>query len=289
MTKLTVSNSALYGDSKTIYVTSGDHNLVEITGDDVGVVEVIIKEILSHPSRDEVFEKIKDQIDNDKDYYDGIIEWLISSNIVEETQPISCVPQVMNTHIFSPYLTLASQQQALADIDTELIKYTLTDINSASLIIVFAPIFEFFEEVARINAFAYKHGVTICHVGMDRSTFTLGPICEPKINSPCLVCYAKRKLSNLKNPQKTLSFVKHANKEIANHYNLQSNQYFKIALHYLKTELEKFTLTKGSISAIIGKSLVFDNIYYNISKSKILRLPGCPACNAEEHFSPLNA
>lgn len=287
-----LANNTIYGNEKTLFISNGDHNLIEIAGDSVLQVEQVIKGFSNQTSPDVLFNEIKDTFNNDREYFDEIFQWLISNRILEEVDD-----QTKDSIQIATYLL--NNTSLDSDSIFNLLSETVASYKcvfkreenymNAELILIFAPLFENLSEVLKINQFSYSNKIPVCYVGLDSSrVFTVGPLVYSELRTPCLNCYIKRKLVNLKMPQKTISFIKHPNKQLISKSSYSSIVFSKIATYHLKIELEKFYRSNKKISTLLGNSLIFDNETYNITKAKILKTSGCDICNQTQNTSPFN-
>lgn len=277
----------IYSSEDKLFVTDGDHNLIEIAGEQVGIVEKIISEIKGSLDLEATYEKVAEALDHDRDFYNEIIEWLVDNGIatrneVSEKKEVSVSFQGLHgTESIEKAIELLNSGQEVS--------YSLAELpESAELTLVFSPIYDQYHEVLALNKWAYQTGTDILHVGLDRSSFTLGPLVVPKLKTPCLQCYSKRKLSNMKNPSATLNFTKHAGKRSLHNVVAQDNPNFGTLLAYVRKELATYYKSGKLYSNLMAKSVFFDSSLYEVSKSKILRLPNCPVCAQTNHQSVLN-
>jgi hypothetical protein len=288
-----LNSNTIYKNDHCLFVANGDHNLIEISGDSVLLAEYVIEGFKTEVSPDVVFDKLKNAFDNDRSYFDEICEWLVNNRIIEQVndqlnEKISVPTYIVNISNRSNPL---KAHKELSE-SSNLFQYNFIEepnCDKAELILIFAPLFENLNEVLHINQFAYEKKIPLCHIGVDSSSvFTLGPLVYSELRTPCLNCYTKRKLTNLKKPSKTLSFIQHSNKEIIYQSDLSKSNYAKIALMHLRIELDKFFRSRRRFSSLLGKSLVFDNNDYSIVKATLLKVPDCPICNSSQNYSPFN-
>jgi hypothetical protein len=283
-------NVSVYQAENSIYIANGDHSLVEISGKSVNAVVSVLSALEITSSPEILYEKVKSELGGDRAIFDQIIDWLLTNKIIERTRDGEApIKRVVRTYIHSTHLTEDQKEKVVERLSGERYGYVRTEKGQAEFILIVSPIFDQMSEIMKINEFAYEENIPLCHVGIDAETFTIGPISHAKLNTPCLKCYSQRKISNLKNPKKTIEFVRYANKKQLSSARIAENPYFyNVLLTHLKVELEKFFQTNGLFSAIVGKSLMFDHFNYEITKSKILKVPGCPVCNSEVLVAPLN-
>ena len=287
-----LSNNSIYGNEKSLFVSSGDHNLIEISGDSVPFVNEVINGFKEEKTIDELYNQIKNYFDNDRTYFDEVCGWLIANKIIYQKDSDNLEISILKTYlscvrgksagIFFEYISNRVEKSSF--------KFILeNDLSRADLVIVVAPLFENLEEVLRINKFTFENNIPLCHVGIESSrTITLGPLTYSGLRTPCLNCYIKRKITNLKSPHKTISFIEHSNKNVIKTSTEVNSSWIKVAAINLREELEIFFGSKKRISALLGKSLIFDYNDYSITKSRLLRTPLCDVCNNLDRYSPFN-
>lgn len=277
----------IYSSEGKLFVTDGDHNLIEIAGEQVRIVEKIISEIKVCVDIELTYVKVAEAIDHDRDFYNEILEWLVDNGIAARNEVVE--KKVISVFICGlPSTGDIEEAIDMLNIGQE-VHYTPVDsLETADLALVFSPIYDHYQDVLALNKLAYQKGVDILHVGLDRTSFTLGPLVVPELKTPCLQCYSKRKLSNMKNPSTTLTFTKHADKRSLHTVVAQDNPHFSVVLSYVRKELGTYYKSGKLYSNLMAKSVFFDSSLYEVSKSKILRLPNCSVCAKSNHQSVLN-
>lgn len=283
-----LTNTSIYSSATGLYIASGDHNLVEIAGADVPLVEKILVGLANADTVEGIYEQLRAECQDDRDYFDAIVAWLLEQNIVQ-AQPEAARPPVA-TYLHAPHLPGEARAQLLAALSAHgTQQYSLVATYAeAEFMLLLAPLFEYQAELQQLNAFAYRHHLPMCHLGVDTGTFTIGPLINPSLRTPCLSCYLRRKLANLKNPAKTLTFIQHTNKNRLAHADPRLNPYLNVALIHLAVELDSFFKHGRAYSPLLGKSIVFEHLEYSLTKSKILRVPGCEVCNAAPAYAAFN-
>lgn len=283
-------NVSTYQAENKIYLADGDHNLLEISGDSVDSVALVLNALETSSDPDDIFQKVKSHLANDREMFDQILHWLLTNRVIERTSNGEAFSQkTIPVFIHTTHLTEDEKEKVLETLSGAKFEYVPADKEHAKFILVVAPIFDQYNSLASINEFAYEENIPVCHIGIDSETFTLGPLSYPHMHTPCLKCYSQRKISNLKNPKRTIEFIRYADKKKISGLRIGENPYFfTVLLTYLKMELEKFFYFNGMYCEIVGKSLMFDHFNYEITKSRVLKIPGCPVCNSEVLVAPLN-
>lgn len=278
----------IYSNSTNLFLTDGDHNLIEIRGEQVAIIEQVLIGIVRQDSLDYIYSEIGHLIENDKDFFNEIIDWLVDNNIVnrernkQKKEILVSFENLESTSAQNDFIEILNKE------NTTVCFQICHDKLSANLIFYFTPIFEDYSLLTRINDFAYQNGINILHVGIDRASFTLGPLVVPKQKTPCLRCYAKRKITNLRNPESTLAFSKFVNKNKVHKTLVENNKHFRTVATYIASELSKFYESGEVYSSLIGKSIFFDNSIFEVTKSKILRTPTCTICQNNNHQTAFN-
>ncbi|NEZ54342.1 hypothetical protein DXZ20_01230 [Leptolyngbyaceae cyanobacterium CCMR0081] len=291
MTKLlALTNTSVFSNEDTLFFSKGDHQLMQAKGEQSQIVGDILQYLKDEPNPDRVFEQVKHKLDDDKELFVQIIDWLIANEIVT---PVQATPFTKATiGIFSTlennHILFNALSQRLQKFEWVNIENFDTDLEKATLTLVVAPIFKDYNRFLQLNKKAYKDGFTLFHLSMDNSSFTLGPISEPRFKSPCLQCYAKRKIVNFENPTKYLSFIESFNKNSLHLFDITKTPYFEAALNYLEIELNKYFITEGTYSSLIGRSITFDNFDFQVSRARVLKIPHCDVCNPYYHKTPVN-
>ena len=289
MSEYTLRNSSVFQGNDRIFVTNGDHHILEVSGASVHLIAEVIKGFESNSNSDQVFNRVSPAFENDRDLFNETLDWLVSNRIlIESSNGSSQQKKTIRVHIVSPPISETDQDRICSQLSVDAYRYVPVNKTDAEFILILSPLFEQFDSIKEINLWAFENKIPVCHAGIDESTFTLGPIADSRIDTPCLNCYSKRKISNLMKPAKTINFIRFSEKKKLAAYNITKNPFFDVMLVYLRNELEKYFRSGGYLCGIIGKSIVFDNFNYEISKSKILKTPGCPVCNQELLVSPLN-
>jgi hypothetical protein len=283
-------NVSTYQAENKIYVADGDHNLIEISGDSVESVTAVLNVLETTSDPDDIYQKVKSTLSADREMFDQILHWLHTNHIIERINNGEALSKkTIPTFIHTTHLTEAERQKVFQTLTSTKFEFIEAEKEAAKFILVVAPIFDQYSSLASINEFAYEANIPICHIGIDSETFTLGPLSYPHMHTPCLKCYSQRKISNLKNPKRTIEFIRYADKKKISGVRIgESPYFFTVLLTYLKMELEKFFYFNGMYCEIVGKSLMFDHFNYEITKSRVLKIPGCPVCNSEVLVAPLN-
>ncbi len=283
-----LTNTTVYSSPTGLYVTSGDHNLAEISGADVAIVEEVLTGLAANEPLHCIFERLKATHEDDLDYFNEILAWLLEQNIVQTETTVAMKP--VPTFLHAPYLPESARADLLAALTSYGTQaYCLAPTyQEAAFILLLAPAFEYQAALQRLNQYAYQHDIPVCHVGVDTGTFTIGPLVSPGLRTPCLSCYLRRKLANLKNPEKTLTFIQHANKTRLTTADPRRNPYLRIALTHLAVELDSFFKYDRQFSPLLSTSVTFEHFAYQLTKSKVLRVPDCSVCNVAPAYAAFN-
>jgi hypothetical protein len=185
---MTLNSINIYSNNGTLFITDGDHNLIEVSGEQVPVIVQILECLLRKEKLDDTFSQVSHLVDNDQDFFNEIIDWLVENKIL--LRPINQPKKIIN--IFFKNIKSATARKEFVNILNEeclTASYKICeDIQEANLVLYFAPIFEDYSSFVLLNEFAYKNNINILHIGIDRASFTLGPLVVPKQKTPCLRC-----------------------------------------------------------------------------------------------------
>lgn len=290
MFEVKLHNASVHGSATSIYVTNGDHSLVEIAGDDLSQVETVLQAVEDGQSLDAIFAEHEVAFNGNRAYFDQVVDWLVASKVLQRVRPADELPPTKEvpTYFYCPSLAPAQQAQVAEQLAYQGFTFPLVALEDAQLLIVFAPLFESQTEVLRLNQYAYDRGIPLCHIAIEDNTFTIGPLVDSRQQTPCLCCYNQRKLANLRSARKTLSFIRHPNKTRIRHKDISASPYFEVALTHLRIELVNFYKANLKLSPILSRSIVFDALDYSITKSKVLRVPGCSVCNPTAFYRVFN-
>lgn len=283
--KYTFNKLAIFSTESDLYITNEDYLLIKITGKDKDSLEFVLLHLQESDDLDEVFIKICDYFQGDRDYYDLIINYLISQNIIvliDEpqkknilTKRVIIVGRFLDKELlkksFIEKLSNDHIEYNLIDIlppDTDVIvKYKLIDID---IIIIFPPLLGSIANLSYFSYEAYSSGVPILHIGTGTTSLTLGPLIDPKSYTASLICYMKRIASSLENPSTFLTISEMVNKKYLLNIDVLLNPNFNLLVEFIKLELTKYFL-KNKNTILIGREIRLNLVDYSTSNNKILK------------------
>ncbi|TGE21376.1 TOMM precursor leader peptide-binding protein [Hymenobacter aquaticus] len=274
------ANITLYVGPDRLFITDGDHNLIEVVGEGTAAVEAIISALRQHPTAqpaDVIFDLVAEQLEHDRDFFDEIWLWLQDNGLV--TLPEPAAPAPIATYLPPEFWPAAEAQEFLARLGTATTAFVACPLEEAELIVVLAPVLPRREAVLALARHAHERQIPLCHLSIERQSYTVGPLLSSRRQTPCLLCYYQRKLANLRNPEQMLTFVRHPAKKPVSTFQASRSNVYELALLVLRGELEKYFGSRQKYAAVLGKSLVFDTIAHTVAKSRVLALPHCPVCS----------
>lgn len=285
---LELSETTIYRADQRLFVTHSDHNLIEIVGDDVPFLEVILREGQAGGSIQSIKSKLYNDFEVQENYATQLIDWLVDNGILQRHPDSDCIER--NAYIFAPVLTKEQKNELCATISDEQLIISLSDsIETANIVLFISPILEHLTDFETTNQAAYEAGIISFHFGADLQSFTVGPLCIPAQQTPCLHCYVQRKLVNMRNLKKTLQFIHYPNRQLIHQHSPVNNPIFQLGLTHVKHELSRILRADYIRSALTARSVVYDMVYHETQASQILKMPFCPVCAKRTPFyAPFN-
>ncbi len=296
MEKLKLGIFDIFKSEEELFLSNGDHFLLKISGEDCLSLELMLKAFTDAMDKDAAYEKVKDALEREK--FDNLVTWLVKNNILyEENQQNKPDVKNHNVIVFGEFKDLSEvESKIVSRLNTDINKYHLkallnSDIKEncfegVDLIIIFAPIFSKFDAFIEINKISYEHKIPAIHVGAGMNFFSIGPLSVASSKTPCLKCYSKRKIANFDRKEKYLKFIKYPNQKIVQNNNILEYYDLGLLVEFLKIELENY-YSRNSMY-LFARSITIDLLGYNITSSKILRVPSCDICDNSSIISPLN-
>lgn len=299
MSKLLIDDVAIFESNEGIYISRGDHALVNVKGNDVPLVLNVIRAFRENDSMDEVYYDLMQKYGIDESRYHRIVNWLLNNRILRQERPART-----NTYRLTVIGSFNSAEQVtdklLSQLDGADAHFTLqqfidirqpfvpTSLDAdTDLVVVFSPLFEQFDRFKQINETLYKQQLRYLHVGIDESGYTLGPLVLPALKAPCLKCYAQRKIVNMADPDQYLKFTALTNVEKLTDMSLPAMRHFDLLAKHVQLVVTDY-LRLGH-SEFLGKSVVVDLVGSQMHTSKVLKVPTCSVCgSADNVFAPFH-
>lgn len=283
--ELTVSGTTIYRAEERLFVTQNDHNLVEITGGDVPLLDCILRGVQAGQSVETIAGELLLDFQVGDDYTGQLVDWLVESGVLQRGAGLAAEFVERVTYLFAPSLSLSDKEQVCRYLSDDRLTISLTDsIESADLVLFMSPILEHLTVFEDVNRKAYEAGLVSCHFSADVQTFTVGPLSVPAMQTPCLHCYMQRKLINRQNLSQTLQFIRHSGSEIISHSSPANSPVFQTGLAYLRHELTRALSSNPVQSVLIGCSALYDTRQHTVQQSRILKMPFCPVCSQRTPF-----
>ena len=286
----------IFKGENELFLSSGDHYLLRVSGDDCHIMELIINGFKETSNIESVYKTVQTLIEHER--FDNLITWLIKNNILyEENQQNT--PEIKNHKVvvwgdFNNFGEV--EEKIIKRLDTKLNKFQLKalinaevkedDIKGADLILMFSPIFSNYDSFLKVNEISHELKIPSIHIGVGINFFSIGPFSVPASNTPCLRCYSKRKIANIDHKEKYLKFVKYNDQKILHNNDIMLYYDLGLMVEFLKSELENY-YTRHSMY-LFARSITIDLMSYNIVASKVLRVPSCDICDNSTINSPIN-
>ncbi len=303
MENLILSPVSVYEGADGVYISRGDHSLVSLKGKDAPMIVRTITAFQENTLPEEAFAILKDKYGIEQNYFNKLTKWLIQQQILtylpenhqKELMKIGVIGQFSSEKELSDSIALLNNGDQKT-FGFELVNsINLNDFNEASLNLVeadlyiyFSPIFEHYQKLKALNKALYEKKVRCLHVGIDLYSYELGPFVIPELKTPCMGCYAKRKLINMANPEEYQRFISLLPVEQLNHYSISNIKHYQLVLEHLGVILQEYFTTQTS--DLTGRTLHVDLYDYNTRVSRLLKVPTCEICCESEKnlFVPFN-
>lgn len=287
---LELSQATIYRADQRLFATHSDHNLIEIVGDDVPFLEVIVQGAQAGQSVEAITDKLYNDFQIEEEYATQLIDWLADSGILQRHHKADVENVERTAYIFAPMLTWEQKKEVCETISDSHLTISPSDsVEGANIVLFISPILDHLSDFESVNRVAYEAGIISFHFGADLQTFTVGPLCIPTQQTPCLHCYFKRKLVNMRNLSQTLQFIRHPNRQLVHKGTQTNNPAFQLGLTHLRHELGRILQTDYIRSALTACSVVYDTVHHEVQSSRILKMPFCPVCAKRTPFyAPFN-
>jgi len=299
-----LTNISIFSNSDALYLTKADDHLIKLTGNNKNIIESVIESFTKTENLDEAYSYSKDALDNNRDFFLQIVNWLKENLIlVEDEQRSPDIKQIkIALYGYFNHITDTSEN-FINKLNNELYEYSLSSfhavgknefsienfLNGSDIILLFSPFYNDSKITDLINRESYKRNIPIFHIGVDSTTFTIGPIIVPSLLVPCFKCYEKRRFANLPDPDGYWDFITISNKKNIHSVKITENKIFPILIEFVKKELSKFLSEDPVFSALLNRTIKFDSVNYQIAKSKIIRTNDCDVCNRQTVYAPFDA
>ncbi len=303
MENLILSPVSVYEGADGVYISRGDHSLVSLKGKDAPMIARTITAFQENSLPEGAFELLKSKYGIEQNYFNKLTKWLIQQRILtylsQNQQKV--IKKIGIIGQFASEQELAKSFEILNDGEKktfgfEMVNYinlnTFTDSDiellEADLYIYFSPIFEHYQKLKVLNKHLYDKKIRCVHVGIDKHSYELGPFVIPELKSPCMGCYAKRKLINMSNPEEYQKFISILPIEQLNNYSISDIKHYQLVIEHLGIILQEYFTAQTS--DLTGRALHVDLYDYETRVSRVLKVPTCEICCESERnlFVPFN-
>lgn len=294
MKEVALSDLNLYENDNQLYIGHGDGFLSRIEGEDVIYIKEILNNLIESDNKQEVddlFNKVVNTLELEKDYFDSLLEWLKSNGIVYyiEEDSKNKEKRVLKTHLLGVLDEEKEQfvndlNRLLKDSDYEIISEE--SIDNIDFCLVFSPILN---KKLNQGIFNELYKKNIPHIYIDYAPFsaTLGPAINPSLKMHCMTCFFNRRISNTINPNVYLRLIRLDNKQFRQVPLLKSSIYNTL-IEWLSNELMRLLNSDWEDGGVLGKSKTVNFITDEFDVARILKTVGCKTCNERHVYRPLN-
>jgi hypothetical protein len=301
MEKIIIDQVSVFESTEGIYISRGDHSLVNVKGKDASMVLNVIKEFKESDSSDDVFQLLREKYGIDESYYNKILNWLMKNRVLTtggktdaKTRHFTIIGQFggeeelvnklfsrLNANDDNEHYALLQYIDLKKPFDEAAFNF------ETDAVLYFSPIFDNYETFKQINRTLYKNKINCLHIGIDEFSYTIGPFIIPSVSTPCLKCYSQRKLVNMGNPDEYVKFTAIQSIDKITSYSITDIRHFNLLAEHIKIALDDFFILGKS--DLIGKSVLVDLYDYNTQVSKVLKVPTCEVCSSSENiYTPFN-
>lgn len=286
--KTTIPHQAIFCGPDTLFIVNGDQNLIEIQGESTPLIKQILQGIQQEDSISHIYEKHKEDFGDDFEVFQELFDWLKEKQVIQQTQS----PQKVKIHVLVD-AKQSDQSSSLIHLLNQVSKpsfeYILEDnLIDSDVILFVGSLFTHHKNIKELAQLSYEAKIPLLYTEIDSSTFTIGPIISSKLLSPCLNCYANRKLVQLKNPKAFSVFQKKHNQEYVYTPLIQEKRYFLALSNFIHEELLQFFNSGLTFSPLIGQSFVVQGSPIEVQRYKILKVPQCPICSHKNQSMTFN-
>ncbi|BDD12300.1 hypothetical protein FUAX_47320 (plasmid) [Fulvitalea axinellae] len=298
MERIRLANCSVFKAPESLYIKQGDDSLMHLQGKELAQITAVVEATDGQElEADNLYALVADDFDNDREFFDAILEWLVVNKILERTKGKREHAGPYRVAFFTgesycdkmgENLKKAFDNEPEWKIDT----YPLAEDFSGpkpDLILVFSPLFDDYKKIRELDLWAYREDVPLLHLGVSSMSVTVGPLVMPSKRSPSLTCYAKRKLANTADASKYIEFLRQSEKQTVKRYDFSDFPFFGMMMEMAKNEVKRFLAYEGQYSGhITGKSVTMDFSDYGVETSRVLRVPGSEVYNQARN-NPFNS
>lgn len=283
--KVTLNNLDLWRIDDSLYCKRSDGHLTHIQSDHTDLLIKVIRHIgqcgeLVPPYDEELTPEC----------FSDIVRFLLDNNILEEVPETEKKERTIGfTGPEDVFKTLPSYLSTdNYDIHFEKVR-DATDLPGLNLLLVIAPVFDNYGELKVLSDASYRIGLPLFYSAFGPTTFTLGPLSVPQLDTPSLNCYIRRKVTNLKSPEMYATFIRSEVKEHVTASRVTDYPYFEAGMTLLRIETDRFLRHHGNMSyQLMGKSYTYDFTRFTVEESCVLKDPLSPLFTPNAPFTPFN-
>ena len=166
---------------------------------------------------------------------------------------------------------------------------TESDLEGLQLLLVFCNLFDRYETIRDLSDEAYRRGLPLLHASLTPTSFTIGPLSVPRLDTPSLHCYMKRRSVNLKDPAIYSDFIFATDRQAIFLSDPSELPYLDAGLNILGNELQTLVDHDCALSLhLMGKSHTFDFAQFTYEESTVLKDPLSPLFSSNAPYTPFN-
>lgn len=286
--KTTIPHQAIFCGPDSLFILDGDQNLIEINGESSPLIKEILVGLNQEQSLESIFENHQEQFENDSASFHELIDWMLDKQLIQQVTKLKKIKIhiLIDSHPSTQSESIISN---LNDLNRNQMEYILEgSLEKSDLILYIGSLFTHRKSIRELAKLSYEAKIPLFYSEIDSTSFTLGPIISAELLSPCLNCYADRKLVQLKNP-KAFSILQSTQKQEFIFTPLLKNKlYYPAFLNFINHEIQKFFQSNLSYSPLLGQSYFINGISFEMQKLKILKVPHCPICSKKNQSMTFN-
>ena len=281
-----LNNLEVWQLKETLYFKYSDGHLLKISGENVSKIKYLIEFLKEEKEEKDIQELTSEKISPEE--IKELLTFLIKNGIVIPDKKTE-----NKIHKIAFYGNVEALEYIKENIKfkNEIIWNNISDLNSienVDLILFIAPVFDDIKFIEELSNYSYKKQIPLFYNELLPLAVNIGPFVMPQMHSPSLLCYTKRKMSNVKNLQLYSEFIFSLDKTKLNNVKLTNYPFYRISIELIIKELEQYIEYDGLLSNhLIAKSVIIDFLAYNIEKSRVLKDPSSELFHSTP-FTPFN-
>ena len=281
---LQLDNTDIWQCGEELYVKRSDGNIVRIQGSSTGPLAQLLTHLRSHTDVDGFPSETVSREQTAR-----LLRFLLDNGLVRDEKPATAT--VRKLGFFGGQDVLDHLSRHLRCAGTQLQFQAVkspADLGGLQLLLIASPVFDQASLLADLGDEAYRRQIPALYTEYSPTTFTLGPLAVPWMDTPSIHCYLKRKSVNLSHPQLYSEFIQSQDKVRINEAVVSRYPYFGIGVQLTQAELEKFWQFKGRLSThLMGRSVTYDFLQHRVEHSRVLKDPMSPLFR-HTPFTPFN-